>query len=512
MGKINRPKTAYQYYKKNNKSSNKEEWKKQTPAEKKKYQNIETSARATYLQQIDQLVKSLQPLDVKAVGNATVCDVHKKCIGCSVDEWEQQTDNLYIGRHIQFTNITPSKWKNPFKAKTIGLHNSLILYREWVKTGVNLITMKKRPQGPLLKDIHELSHKNIGCWCRDKNNIRTNDNLCHGDVLNSFLTKVSISSGVESNPSTQHSANDLTIDQTSVRYFNLVKQCGYRLVLRNGVFNLELVINKNSDSLDLHELELLDQQFKQLGKNMDRYTTLLRYKLCQDYKIVPNLGSRSRPTPAHIHIHRPIPDQKHKFKITLTEPEKSVQETNQDIQHFFTHGDVRVLSVRQPWAWAIVNGYKTIENRSTPFPSTLPIPSWIVIHASKTKYPAVTWEKELSSLKLALEFSGIHSIQIPNRNEFRYGQIVGLAKIVQAGPKPRDIENYWWSMDKHAYDIGASARYTGTIRSKGQLGFGKMVKQPTVLSTLVHAAKVDSKDPKSDEKKLELGLKRHDLG
>lgn len=31
-------------------------------------------------------------------------------------------------------------------------------------------------------------------------------------------------------------------------------------------------------------------------------------------------------------------------------------------------GEIRMLTVRQPWAWAIAHGYKTVENRSQPTP------------------------------------------------------------------------------------------------------------------------------------------------
>lgn len=41
--------------------------------------------------------------------------------------------------------------------------------------------------------------------------------------------------------------------------------------------------------------------------------------------------------------------------------------------------DVPVLSVRQPWAWLIVNGYKNIENRTWP----TRVRGRILIHASK---------------------------------------------------------------------------------------------------------------------------------
>lgn len=42
---------------------------------------------------------------------------------------------------------------------------------------------------------------------------------------------------------------------------------------------------------------------------------------------------------------------------------------------------MRAITVRQPWASAIIVGPKRVENRSWPWPSTLRLPSWIAIHA-----------------------------------------------------------------------------------------------------------------------------------
>ncbi len=74
--------------------------------------------------------------------------------------------DVYIGR--------PSKWGNPFthikdketKAEFVvaSREEAISKYREWILT-----------QPALLKDLHELKDKILGCWCRPKS--------CHGDVL-----------------------------------------------------------------------------------------------------------------------------------------------------------------------------------------------------------------------------------------------------------------------------------------------------------------------------------------
>lgn len=65
--------------------------------------------------------------------------------------------DVYIGRG--------SKWGNPFRIGVHGDRNHVIeMFRAWICT---------RPE--LLKDIHELKGKTLGCFCKPL--------PCHGDVL-----------------------------------------------------------------------------------------------------------------------------------------------------------------------------------------------------------------------------------------------------------------------------------------------------------------------------------------
>lgn len=82
--------------------------------------------------------------------------------------------DVYIGR--------PSKWGNPFthlkdkqtiaKFQVETRQEAVDAYRQWITEGDGQ---------HLLKDIHELDGKVIGCWCSPKS--------CHGDVLIELLTK-----------------------------------------------------------------------------------------------------------------------------------------------------------------------------------------------------------------------------------------------------------------------------------------------------------------------------------
>lgn len=77
--------------------------------------------------------------------------------------------------------------------------------------------------------------------------------------------------------------------------------------------------------------------------------------------------------------------------------------------------NVLALSIKQPWAWLIVNGYKDIENRSwsTSFRGEF------LVHASKAF-------DETGYLWVSQRFS----ISLPHEDEFLRGGIVGIAEIV----------------------------------------------------------------------------------
>lgn len=80
---------------------------------------------------------------------------------------KKESYDVYIGR--------PSKWGNPFthlntntqaKFKVNSREEAIEAYRKWITEGDGR---------HLLKDLHELKGKVLGCWCAPK--------LCHGDIL-----------------------------------------------------------------------------------------------------------------------------------------------------------------------------------------------------------------------------------------------------------------------------------------------------------------------------------------
>ena len=102
----------------------------------------------------------------------------------SLKQWMEDPNNLYVGRNgrifITYPDIDPttnkkrkevfhykgSKWQNPYKVgeKHYSLRESLNLYKKHlVNTG-------------LVKDLHELKGKILGCFCDQKGE-------CHAKLL-----------------------------------------------------------------------------------------------------------------------------------------------------------------------------------------------------------------------------------------------------------------------------------------------------------------------------------------
>lgn len=76
----------------------------------------------------------------------------------------------------------------------------------------------------------------------------------------------------------------------------------------------------------------------------------------------------------------------------------------------------RVLSVQQPWAWLIVEGYKPVENRTW----VTHLRGWIGIHAAKTfDHEGYLWVKK-----------AFPEISLPDYARFDRGGIVGRARLV----------------------------------------------------------------------------------
>lgn len=89
---------------------------------------------------------------------------------------------------------------------------------------------------------------------------------------------------------------------------------------------------------------------------------------------------------------------------------------------------IKTLSIRQPWAWLIVQGYKDIENRDWS-------PSYrgpLLIHAGKQPDPPTfDTQRGLYLLEYSLRAKHLWQEGMPRQyHDCRYGGIVGAATLV----------------------------------------------------------------------------------
>ena len=85
---------------------------------------------------------------------------------------------------------------------------------------------------------------------------------------------------------------------------------------------------------------------------------------------------------------------------------------------------MRVLSIKQPWAWAVVNGYKPVENLDTNF-----VGSWrgpLLIHTGKIAEGRESWY----AVRQLLEESGEDPDALPEMGTLPLGGIVGRAELI----------------------------------------------------------------------------------
>lgn len=103
-------------------------------------------------------------------------------------------------------------------------------------------------------------------------------------------------------------------------------------------------------------------------------------------------------------------------------------------------GTIKILSVRQPYAWLIINGLKDIENRDW----TTRYRGPLLIHASK-QFESSVMEEILSRLDVD------ERLRFPtDRSAFQCGGIVGIVDVVDVvtGSKSKWFEGaYGWCLE-----------------------------------------------------------------
>lgn len=125
--------------------------------------------------------------------------------------------------------------------------------------------------------------------------------------------------------------------------------------------------------------------------------------------------------------------------------------------------DVRLLTVRQPWAWAIVHSAKRIENRSWSTPYRGPV----LIHAGKLRS-----RREYEELVGYLR-KKIGRARIPSFDEIESGGIVGCADIVDVRPNGSRPKNQWAASGAFGWRL-ARVRELPFVELTGRLGLVRL--------------------------------------
>lgn len=120
---------------------------------------------------------------------------------------------------------------------------------------------------------------------------------------------------------------------------------------------------------------------------------------------------------------------------------------------------MRVLTVRQPWAWAIIHGGKDVENRTRNIAG--PYRGPVAIHAG------------LGVSSEAFDFNAL--MQGQRRRSFEHGAVVGvvdLASVHHCSDHGRNEADRCsrWAMADHWHLALANARPIAPIPAKGRLG------------------------------------------
>ena len=118
----------------------------------------------------------------------------------------------------------------------------------------------------------------------------------------------------------------------------------------------------------------------------------------------------------------------------------------------------KAISIRQPWAWLIVNGYKDIENRSWP----TRLRGEVLVHASKGMTRA---EYDDVDLMLALD-ERLQYIRLPAFEQMERGGIVGRVTITGCITASRSA----WFFGKYGFEL-RDAKPLPFAPLKGALGF-----------------------------------------
>jgi len=116
---------------------------------------------------------------------------------------------------------------------------------------------------------------------------------------------------------------------------------------------------------------------------------------------------------------------------------------------------MKVLSVRQPWAWLIMQAGKDIENRS-----------WATNYRGPLAIHAARRYDDMPSVHTALRRMCRAGVTVPEPDELTYGAIIGVVDLVDC---VQGIKSPW-AFKGHWHWVLENPRPVEPIPLRGQLG------------------------------------------
>jgi hypothetical protein len=199
-------------------------------------------------------------------------------------------------------------------------------------------------------------------------------------------------------------------------------------------------LKKAAEELNARVLDIrFSRRSRQLGWNEAELQRVLNWR----YVPVPTLGNVNYSTGAPIQLHAPKLgcdivcdllrghslilicgcrdfDECHRANVAALLQERGVASQELVWPELETPGTMKALSIKQPWAWLIVNGHKDVENRDWQTKYRGPV----LIHASKGMTFAEYEDASLFARRCRCR------VAVPPREELQRGGIVGQAEIV----------------------------------------------------------------------------------
>lgn len=125
------------------------------------------------------------------------------------------------------------------------------------------------------------------------------------------------------------------------------------------------------------------------------------------------------------------------------------------------YGEHRVLTLRQPWAWLVAEGYKHIENRkwSTKFRGDF------LIHAAS--------DMTNSEWRLVSDFAADRGVIVPKRDELHFGVLLAVATLVDVLMPDVDVNGSetWHLPGQYGFVLEGIAPLARRVPCKGHLNF-----------------------------------------